>query len=333
MRRNYNTIVTVLITGLVFINFLLYGKIISRSMPEPDLSAKVPHETVEASAEAVETSVIVPDTLPAGYRYLTATAADTASGPLILVNAAHPFVFGNVPTAVASEVAASVRYNKTASYAVDNIEIAMAVSAIRALNNMCDAFLTAGGSASQTVIVTEGLRTMEEQQAMVDYYVNLLGAEQTIAASPGFSEHHSGYAMDISTYNGSTKALFTGEGVYGWFYEHCPDYGYILRYPAGKEEITGISAESWHFRYVGVPHAKYITDNGLSLEEYVEILALHGFDDPLVMTDLNGASYSVYSVPVAADGEKIPVPDGVPGEKYTLSGDNNGHVIVTVKGV
>ena len=68
------------------------------------------------------------------------------------------------------------------------------------------------------------------------------------------------------------------------------------------------------------------------MEEY-EILALHGFDDPLVMTDINGASYSVYSVPVAADGEKIPVPDGVPGEKYTLSGDNNGHVIVTVKGV
>lgn len=88
---------------------------------------------------------------------------------------------------------------------------------------------------------------------------------------PGCSEHSTGLAFDIvaSDYQmldaGQEK---TEENQ--WLQEHCAEYGFILRYPEGKTEITSINYESWHFRYVGKEVAKYIMENGITLEEYVE---------------------------------------------------------------
>ena len=56
-----------------------------------------------------------------------------------------------------------------------------------------------------------------------------------------------------------------------WLYEHCAEYGFILRYPKGKEDITDIDYESWHYRYVGVEAATYIMEQGICLEEYLEL--------------------------------------------------------------
>jgi D-alanyl-D-alanine carboxypeptidase len=57
-----------------------------------------------------------------------------------------------------------------------------------------------------------------------------------------------------------------------WLAEHAREYGFIVRYPEGKEDITKITYEPWHFRYVGVEHAKYIEENHLTLEEYIDLL-------------------------------------------------------------
>ena len=72
--------------------------------------------------------------------------------------------------------------------------------------------------------------------------------------------------MDIN----STRNSFanTAEGI--WLKAHCAEYGFILRYPKGKEDITHINYESWHYRYVGVEIAEYIMKKGLTLEEYLE---------------------------------------------------------------
>lgn len=78
----------------------------------------------------------------------------------------------------------------------------------------------------------------------------------------GASEHHLGVAADI---NGSA-------GVYDWLAEHCWDYGFILRYPPDKIDITGIIYEPWHFRYVGLELAKELQECGLCMEEYMEML-------------------------------------------------------------
>lgn len=87
---------------------------------------------------------------------------------------------------------------------------------------------------------------------------------------PGCSEHSTGLAFDIVAYDYQMldeKQAYTDESI--WLREHCAEYGFILRYPKGKEGITGISYESWHFRYVGKEVADYIMGNGITLEEYL----------------------------------------------------------------
>lgn len=92
-----------------------------------------------------------------------------------------------------------------------------------------------------------------------------------LIAIPGTSEHQSGLAADIvtPTYQNLDEG-FAETAAGKWLVENAPDYGFILRYPKGKEDITKIEYESWHFRYVGVEHAKAITEQGLCLEEYLE---------------------------------------------------------------
>lgn len=96
-------------------------------------------------------------------------------------------------------------------------------------------------------------------------------------APPGTSEHHTGLAMDLvsSDYWGYYSDLehdYEKFDSFSWMYEHCDEYGFILRYPKDKQEITGITYEPWHYRYVGKEAAGYIMENGLCLEEYLELI-------------------------------------------------------------
>lgn len=95
-------------------------------------------------------------------------------------------------------------------------------------------------------------KSEEEARVLTDSYV----------AVPGCSEHQLGLAMDIVA-SGDDKS----DG--GWLANNAPDYGFILRYPEDKTHITHTAYESWHYRYVGVPTAREITDRGLCLEEYL----------------------------------------------------------------
>lgn len=95
---------------------------------------------------------------------------------------------------------------------------------------------------------------------------NAESAASKTVADPGASEHHTGLAFDI-TVPGTT---FAGTKQAKWLAENCWDYGFILRYTADKEHITGFVAEAWHFRYVGVDHAIRMRDQNLCLEEYID---------------------------------------------------------------
>lgn len=87
------------------------------------------------------------------------------------------------------------------------------------------------------------------------------------ASYPGYSEHHLGLAVDI---NSSNQEVCSNDRTWNWLKEHCAEYGFIWRYPGVKSDITGISNEDWHFRYVGKEAAQYIMSNQLCLEEYLE---------------------------------------------------------------
>ena len=126
-------------------------------------------------------------------------------------------------------------------------------------------------------VVREGYRTAEEQQEILDdkiqTYINQgysqSRAERTAkewVALPGTSEHQLGIAVDIN----ADKSMCSNEEVYAWLAENAYKYGFILRYPPGKQEITGTSYELWHYRYVGVETALEIYEQGICLEEYFE---------------------------------------------------------------
>lgn len=127
----------------------------------------------------------------------------------------------------------------------------------------------------QYPVVREGYRTAEEQQEILDdkiqSYINQgysqVKAERTAkewVALPGTSEHQLGIAVDIN----ADKSKCSNEDVYGWLAENAYKYGFVLRYPPGKQKITGTSYEPWHYRYVGEEAAKEIYERGICLEEY-----------------------------------------------------------------
>lgn len=112
-----------------------------------------------------------------------------------------------------------------------------------------------------------GYRSYEYQESLYNYYVSLDGQAlaDTYSARPGHSEHQSGLAFDVGKLDNDFGYTPAGK----WLTAHCADYGFILRYPLGKEAITGYQYEPWHVRYVGVDVAKEIMSSNLTLEEYL----------------------------------------------------------------
>ena len=96
----------------------------------------------------------------------------------------------------------------------------------------------------------------------------------TVVAIPGYSEHNTGLAADIVTpeYQDLSEG-FEDTPAFEWLSQHAGEYGFILRYPEGLQDVTGIIYEPWHYRYVGVENAKYIQESGLCLEQFVELMA------------------------------------------------------------
>ena len=93
-----------------------------------------------------------------------------------------------------------------------------------------------------------------------------------LVAYPGTSEHQLGLALDlVDARHVKLDSSQENTKAYKWLYEHCAEYGFIVRYPNGKTDITGIIYEPWHFRYVGVEAATYMVEHNLCLEEFVAL--------------------------------------------------------------
>ena len=119
------------------------------------------------------------------------------------------------------------------------------------------AMISAGESEGLDFVIYTGYRSVSKQKELFE-------AGKT-GAAPGTSEHNSGLAVDI----GCAKGDFVGSPEEAWLLEHAHEYGFILRYPKDKTEITGFTHEPWHFRYVGKEQAAIIKESGLCIEEYL----------------------------------------------------------------
>ena len=138
--------------------------------------------------------------------------------------------------------------------------------------------LTDGSQEGCSFVVASGYRSRERQKELLEEDIQNLMDEQNMTYEqaweesvketmpPGCSEHETGLAVDIvsAEYQEDTAE-------YQWLKENCWKYGFILRYPPDKTDITGINYEPWHFRYVGAEAAQEITEQGLTLEEYISL--------------------------------------------------------------
>lgn len=183
------------------------------------------------------------------------------------------------------------------------------------------------GAAGEIVPVS-GWRSMREQREIWDGSMAENGTEFTrkYVALPGCSEHQTGLAIDLALRSDNIDFIrpdFPYDGICGRFRALAADYGFIERYQAGKEHITGIAAEPWHFRYVGRPHARLMSDNGLCLEEYVELLRSYPYPERLLET--RGGVYEA-DVGFAFAKSKLELPDA----PYQISGNNVDGYIYTL---
>ena len=190
-------------------------------------------------------------------------SAPSKSDPLLLlVNASHPLPEGYTPDLTRlSDWDLSV-----ASVCYDDLK----------------AMLAAGRAEGLSFQICSAYRTTEEQKKLFDEDVAKREAEgmsheEALAETArytmqaGCSEHETGLALDIvsmSYQNLDEEQAQTGETR--WLYQHSWEYGFILRYPTDKADITGVAYESWHYRYVGREAAAYLNSHDLTLEEFME---------------------------------------------------------------
>lgn len=230
------------------------------------------------------------------------------SGLLVLVNAEHPIRRRERPVLAPAAPGSDVLLDTRAA--------AMLTGLISRLG------------ASGEIVPVSGWRSMREQREIWDGSMAENGTEFTrkYVALPGCSEHQTGLAIDLALSSDNIDFIrpdFPYDGICGRFRALAADYGFIERYQAGKEHITGIAAEPWHFRYVGRPHARLMSDNGLCLEEYVELLRSYPYPERLLET--RGGVYEA-DVGFACDKSELELPDA----PYQISGNNVDGYIYTL---
>ena len=188
------------------------------------------------------------------YKDLEAT--DTSKGIAMLVNKYH---------ALNNEYKASdiVKTSSTYSYANNNLNS----EAYEAFKNLADAAKEEG----HTILILSSYRNYEYQDNLWKQRKQAFGTRKAdeYAARAGSSEHETGYAIDVADFYDKNDSFKDTES-YQWMLTNAHKYGFILRYPEGKENITGYKFESWHYRYLGVDLATKVYNEGITFDEYYE---------------------------------------------------------------
>jgi D-alanyl-D-alanine carboxypeptidase len=161
-------------------------------------------------------------------------------------------------------------------------------------------------------LIDSGYRTFSEQKRLYEE----MGPSYALPA--GYSEHNSGLSLDVGS--SLTKMDRAPEGA--WLKENAWKYGFILRYPKDKTDVTGIQYEPWHIRYVGFPHSAIMKEKNFALEEYINFLK----EQKSITTTIDNQVYKIFYYPISKD-TTIPVPAN---GQYEISGNNMDGVIVTV---
>ena len=179
---------------------------------------------------------------------------DTSKGNLMLVNKFHYLTKDYAPKNI-------VDVKNTYAYGDNEI--------IEEVYNAFKNMWTAAKKEDLSLIITSSYRDYEFQDTLWNRYASSNSEEwaDSVSARAGYSEHQTGLTLDIVTYN-CTMNEFEETDEFKWLQKNAHKYGFILRYPKDKTDITGYDYESWHYRYVGVEMAKKIYEEGITFDEY-----------------------------------------------------------------
>ncbi len=298
------------------------------------VKGEIDNTTIVPQSKFVDTSgkndIDIPDTTQpidpdkVIFTYATVNTKDKFKGDLILVNNQYEY-FSTGDENLVSIMTRNDETERDFFTAVD-YNYMILDSVYEPMAQMIEDFYDI--YENDTLIIYGSHRTKEFQQQLYDQFTASEGDENApIVAKPGFSEHETGYAFDFSE---TVNFDYQGTGDFEWLNSNCYKYGFVIRYPEDKEDITEFRYEPWHFRYVGIPHATYMTENNLCLEEYTDLLRMnYQYDGNHLEITAEGAEYEVFffASDDSSDVTNVPVPTGY---KYDISGNNVDGFIVTV---
>lgn len=229
------------------------------------------------------------------------------AGNLILVNSQYPYHAGNTECSLAPVCADSsnVLLERRASVLLSKL-----------MNDI---------NGWSRISVVSGWRSELEQRDIYNQSLQENGTAFTeqFVAKPNHSEHQTGLAVDLGLKKADIDFIrpdFPYSGICQTFRGKAIAYGFIERYPKGKEAITGIAQEPWHFRYVGAPHAAIIAELGLTLEEYHVFLKQYSYGKKCFEYRNGNQSVSISYVAAASGTDaKLEVDADIP---YSVSGNN-----------
>lgn len=256
------------------------------------------------------------------FKKLTKSKGEMGVGELVLINKDYSYKFQDISSVLVKVVSNMQDRTYKLSYNTHEVQKAM----MEPFNNMMKDFYQLYNSKDVTIVSSHIPYSDQNNLYKAPANPEILASDNEMAA--GYTEHHSGYAVDFKLVSDSGNiSLFDGTGNYSWINENCYKYGFIQRYPEGKENVTGVKANPAHFRYVGVPHSYIMHDNGFTLEEYLNDLKKYTFGYDKLEYSVFGYNYEIYYVPVEGESTIVPVPVG---ESYSVSGNNYDGFVVTV---
>jgi D-alanyl-D-alanine carboxypeptidase len=265
-----NTLAKIIIVLLsAFLIFMIYIRAENKDVSpgaEQNLSAtpsptagtsQQGQDTPVQTAEPTATPEPTPEPTPEGLPDI-----DLTEWQYILVNPDNPIGSDFVPEVTLTE---GVQYFD--SRAVDSLNDMIADARAQGLS----VYLQSAYRNYATQNYLFNGKVSQKQDAGLGYE-EAVEAAKRIVAYPGTSEHQTGLACDIvdKYYQYMNESLAKTE-LSKWLYAHCAEYGFIVRYPEDKQDITGVMYEPWHFRYVGEEAAQYIMEHGLCYEEFVSL--------------------------------------------------------------
>lgn len=286
-------------------------------------------ENAETTTQESSTEPIIVNTWHDGYIQTGVSSSDVTNGDLILVNFENAYLNTEAITSKLTALYGAVGHETVFVLRSSDMKIRREI--LTPLRSMLSDLIAANDSLGTTkeedrVIISSSHRTTEYQTRL---YEN--ATEANYVAKPGYSEHHTGLAVDLKVFTTDKKTVEFRENEQTWMEENCAKYGFVVRYDGSKFETTGILDETWHFRYVGVPHATYMMENELCLEEYLDMLKKeHTYPNTPLSFNVDGTDHLVYYVEASNDSTTfLPIPPESFGT-YQISGNNMDGFIVTL---